>query len=48
MAFEFHADSFMTKPVEIQRLAQMIHDHGQPELAGHEKPQPAANSFSAA
>ncbi len=37
-AFEYHANSFVTKPVDIQRLSQLIHDLGFYRVSANEPP----------
>ena len=39
MAYEFHANSFVTKPVDFERLAQLIKDLGFYWLAQNKNPQ---------
>jgi CheY-like chemotaxis protein len=39
MAYEYHANSFVTKPVDFQRLSQLIKDLGFYWLAWNKKPQ---------
>lgn len=39
-AFEYHADSFVTKPVELQRFSQLIIDLGFHRPAWHKLPPP--------
>jgi CheY-like chemotaxis protein len=42
MAYEYHANSFVTKPMDGQRLARLLKDLGCSRLAGKDCPPPAA------
>lgn len=41
MACEFHANSFVTKPVDFRRLSSLLKDLGFSWLAGNKNPPPA-------
>jgi CheY-like chemotaxis protein len=43
-AYEYHANSFVTKPVDFQRLSQLINDLGFHRLAWNKNPPPAGGN----
>jgi len=43
MAYEYHANSFVTKPVDYQRLAQLIKDLEFYWLAWNKNPLPGSD-----
>jgi CheY-like chemotaxis protein len=43
MAYEHHASGFVTKPVDFQRLSQLIKDLGFHRMASNDNPPPAGD-----